>query len=149
MHKLGYIAATGALLLALAGCSGTPATGDDARPAAAEEQTVEPTTPEPTPTESETAPPLVAETPDADTADEDYLAFVRGDLVPNTGIRNASDEQLIAAGHDACEQIREGAAAEDLRLVEGEEPQPSGYFADSGSIVTGALNFYCRELIGS
>ncbi|MFK4789855.1 DUF732 domain-containing protein [Microbacterium sp. ZW T5_56] len=148
MHKLGYMTAVGALVLALTACSGGTEPEANAGTADATPITIaEPTTEASTATE--TVPPLVAETPSAATADADYLAFVRGDLVPNTGIRNATDEQLIAAGHDACDQIWAGAAAGDLRLVEGEEPQPSGYFADSGSIVTGALNFYCRELIGS
>lgn len=101
------------------------------------------------PAASETAPPLVAETAGpvtADEADAKYLEFVRGDLPINTSIPNATDEQLIAGGHEACEQLLAGVDSESIRLIEGEEPV-NGYYMDSASMITGGRYFYCPETI--
>lgn len=91
-----------ALVIALTACSGS---GGDEQPnnepvgVANVEETTN-TTPE----------PLVAETPDksAADADETFIKYVREELPAKTSIPNATDEQLIAAGHDACEQIASG-----------------------------------------
>lgn len=81
-------------------------------------------------------------------ADVAFLAYVRADLVPqSTIISDASDESLIAAGRQACEQIKDGVKYEDLRLVEGEEPAPSGSYYDTSSIMNGALVNYCPDLL--
>lgn len=99
---------------------------------------------------SETPQPLVAETPtaDPDEADEKFLKYVHDELMPDTGIANASDEQLITAGHRACEIIREGTTPlEDIRLVKGERPAVSGYYSDTSAILSGAQYHYCPETI--
>ncbi len=93
--------------------------------------------------------PLVAETPETlvgDEADAAFVAWVRDDLPIKTGIPNATDEQLIAAGHEACEQLLAGVDSETIRLVEGEEPV-GGYYMDTSSILTGGQLFYCPETI--
>lgn len=99
--------------------------------------------------ESETPAPLTAETPSAEVSDADagFLDYVRSELLPTTQIADASDEQLIAAGHEGCEQIRAGVPLEEIRLVEGEVPTSAGYYMDSSAIFNGALYNYCPELI--
>lgn len=98
---------------------------------------------------SETPAPLVAETEaplTAEEADAQFLEFVRGDLPIDTSIPNATDEQLIAGGHEACKQLLAGVDSESIRLVEGEEPV-NGYYMDSASMITGGRYFYCPETI--
>ena len=102
-------------------------------------------------TESETPEPLVAETPSTDAADVDtqFVEYVRSELalLPSTGIANAEDTQLVAAGHDACEQLLNGVDSESIRLIEGEQPTSGGYYTDSGAIIDGARRYYCPETI--
>ncbi|MEW2011413.1 DUF732 domain-containing protein [Microbacterium sp. NPDC078814] len=75
-----------------------------------------------------------------------FLAYVRDNLLPETQIPNATDEQLIAAGHEACEQLESGVAAEDVRVVDGEKPhETTGYFYDSIAIRSGAVRSFCPE----
>lgn len=101
--------------------------------------------------ESETPAPLVAETPssDAENVDAEFVEYVRSELalLPSTGIANAEDDQLVAAGHEACKQLLAGVDSETIRLIEGEEPAASGYYMDSGTIIDGARRFYCPETI--
>lgn len=132
------------LALALTGC------GDDAADAGGaedERETAALSESEPAPTEG----PLVASTPSASPEDPDaeFTAYVRSelDLLPTTGIADATDGQLITAGRAACEQLRAGADSEAMRLVEGEEVAPSGYFMDTLTIVDGARRFYCPDTI--
>lgn len=131
------LAVTALIVLGLTGCAGTPeSTGDErATPAAST-----------TPTDSPE--PLAAEggtlgTTDADTK---FLAYVRGALLPETQIPNATDEQLIEAGHEACGQLESGVALEDVRVVDGETAHPStGAYYDSSAIMGGAILSYCPE----
>lgn len=99
--------------------------------------------------ETETPEPLTAETPESDPSavDEAFLEYVRSEVLPTTQIADATDEQLIAAGHEGCQQIRDGVPLEDIRLVEGEEPTSAGYYMDTSAIFNGALYNYCPELI--
>ena len=138
MPKVTAAVAALVLVLALAGC------GDDGQAdEASTKRTVDEQSAEPTP------PPLTAEPsePDAAEADERFLAYVETERPADTSIANATDEQLIAAGHEACEQIAAGVAYTDLRLVEGERPSPAGYYLDTSAIFNGALYNYCPELI--
>lgn len=92
---------------------------------------------------------LVAESPEPDANDPDavFLTYVREELPPSSGITDATDESLIAAGHDACDQIRAGVALEDLRLVEGEQPDQGGYYLDTSAIFNGAITAYCPDAV--
>lgn len=74
-----------------------------------------------------------------------YLDYVRSHLQSDTGIRNATDEQLIAAGHEACRQLDAGVHLQDVRVVQGEKPSRSGYYMDSSAIMNGAVSFICRN----
>lgn len=124
-------------LLALTGCAGGADTAGDERTA-------------PAATESEA--PLTAETPevseaDADSAEQAFLDDVREKLPTPTSIPDASDEQLLAAGMEACELIRGGTDPGDVRLVDGEQPNGADIYADSSAIMNSALSSLCPELI--
>lgn len=126
------IALTALVLLSLTGCAGT-----------VEEAASE------TPTDVETVAPLVAETtePDNLSAEESYLVNIRIALEANGGssIPNATDAQLLAAGQDACEQMRAGTDAFDVRVIEGEQPGETGY-VDSLRIAGGAAKYLCPDM---
>ena len=79
--------------------------------------------------------------------DERFLDLVRGELLFDTGIADATDDYLIAAGHDACAQVKAGVDLEKLRLVDGEKPAASGYYMDTSAILFGAQQVYCPETI--
>ena len=118
-------------LLALTGCAGTPSQ-EDAQVVA---------------TESEPAAPLVAETPAADesaaSAEAAFLDYVRESLAANTTIPDATDDQLLAAGIEACDRLAAGETSDMISVIEGEQPNGLGYFEDSGWIVSGAGQFLC------
>ena len=125
------------LLLALTGCAGTPDT------APSQPQDSSQSTP------AESTAPLVAEAPVAptvDAADAAFLEYVRENVLPETQIPNATDAQLIAAGHDACAQLESGVALENVRVVDGETPHPStSAYYDTSAIMGGAILSYCPE----
>ena len=104
-------------------------------------------------TEEETPTPLVAETAEpsaiGDDTDLEFADYVRSELalLPQTGIADATDDQLVAAGQDACEQLLEGVDSESIRLVEGEQASAGGYYMDTLTIVDGARRYYCPETI--
>ena len=127
--KTRIVAVTALLLLALTGCAGAPES------AASDPEQV-----------SETAAPLVAETPaepEGNEAEEQYVAALRDALRPNNVVPDATDEQLIAAGLDACEKLNSGVTGDDLTVIEGEERNSGGYYEDSGVIATQARLFLC------
>lgn len=126
--------------LTLTGCAGAPDnTGHERTDPQASESADPGSTPE----------PLVAETPSGEGADADakFLDYVRDSLPATTSIPNATDEQLIAAGHQACDDMRNGTAPQDVRVVEGEQPNDSGYYMDSSAIMNGSLLAFCPELL--
>lgn len=139
MPKVTAVVLAALVALALAGCAGPSETAGDERTAPA-------TTESPAP--AATAIPLSAEEPptQADSADAAFLTYVRGALLPETQIPNATDAQLIDAGHEACRQLEAGTPLENVRVVEGETAHPStGAFYDSSAIMGGAILSYCPE----
>lgn len=128
--KRSAIAATAALMVVLlAGCS-APTTPDTASPS-----------------DQASPAPLVASTPaaeepGADEAEQVFLTEVRSRL---TQTSDASDEQLIAAGHDACDQWAAGVAPEDQRHIEGEQPSGSGRYRESLAITLWAAETFCPQ----
>ncbi|WP_404474857.1 hypothetical protein [Microbacterium aerolatum] len=136
------IALTALIALTLTGCSG-----------AAEEPASEPRSfAQSTPTDTEDA--AVAETPTpaastgASSADDaGYLAEVDRRTRPGTILDQFSDTELIAMGHEGCEQIGAGVPLEDLRLVEGEQATEYGTWQDTSAVFNSALLNYCTELI--
>lgn len=127
------------LLLALSGCTGTETTGaqSEATPAASTAQTGAQST--------ATDAPLVAATPVAsESSDEStFVADVRAKLRPNNVIPDATDEQLIAAGEEACKRLASGESGETMSVIEGETVNSSGYYRDSSVIVTAAATTIC------
>jgi hypothetical protein len=135
MKRLAPIAATAAVLLLLTGCSGgtdqVNTAVDSATPAAAATE--------------DAAAPLTAETATTNAARGDavFLESVRSELRPDNVIPNATDEQLLEAGEKACEGIASGADTLTLSLIDGEEPDASGFYPDSGVIIRAARAALC------
>lgn len=129
-------AATAALLLGLVGCSAAPEKAPTEEPAASTEETTE--------VEPLTAEPVEEETPTPSTPEEAYLVAVRESLDPETTqIPDATDEQLLAAGQDACEQIAAGTEPGEVLVIDGEQPDSVGYYVDSSRIGLRASELLC------
>lgn len=132
MRQNTLIAALAAGLIVLTGCTSAP----EPEPETVAEETVE------------TTAPLVAEnTEDAEAADTPEAAFL-AELRPlldndRTQIPNATDEQLFDAGAKACDQIANGERPENVRVIDGEEPNDLGTFQDSGRIGSVANEHLC------
>lgn len=131
------------LALTLTGC------GDDASTTSGQStERVAPSSEETTAPIEETATPepLVAQSPVAAGADA-FLEFVRGRLATfPSQIPDATDEQLIAAGNDACERVESGESVDKMSVIEDEKPsEVGGYFFDSNAIIAGALMHLCPE----
>lgn len=124
------------LALTLTGCAG-----------GAEEESGE----RPAPVASESAAPLVAETPTAEpslpSVESEFVALVRESLPANTLIPNATDDQLIAAGNEACERLRAGETSDTITLIDGEQKNGADIYADSGAIITSARLTLCTDQI--
>lgn len=121
------------LALTLTGCAGGSESAGDA-----------PAVPE----TSESVSPLVAETPTPQEGG-DTDAFVKAfrDLqatYPST-IPDATDEQLVAAGREACTRLAAGEPSTDISLIEGEQRNPeSEMYTDSVTLVGLASTYLCR-----
>jgi hypothetical protein len=145
------IAVIGALAVALIGGGTAYALTSGQTPAPSETVATSPTptdsaTPEPEPTPDAEGTPTADPTPSVDD-DDGYLAYVRAEMPPITQLDRYSDGDLIALGHEACKQISEKTPLENLRLVDGEEPTPQGYWLDTSAVFNGALLHYCPELM--
>lgn len=124
--RFGVIAV--AAVLTLTGCSG----------AVRGEPEVAETTP------PATSAPLTAESPAAaPTGEVAYLDAVREALPDNTVIPNATDEQLLAAGEEACKVLDNGEDTMTVSLIDGEPKNGLGYYQDSGAIITAAATTLC------
>ncbi|CAN7267826.1 DUF732 domain-containing protein [Microbacterium foliorum] len=116
------IAAAVLVALTLTGCAGTPDKAAD-----------------------ESAAPLVAESPaEVEGGDEaTYLEDVRAALPSTTVIPDATDEQLLEAGWEACERREAGEPGDDISVIEGEERNDYGIYLDSQAIVGAARQTLC------
>lgn len=120
------------LVLTLTGCAGGADEAGDVRTA---------------PAVSESSAPLVAEEPSNDT-DEAEAAFLDAfRAIQHTYasvIPDATDEQLLAAGYDACERLAAGEVSTDISLIDGEERNAqSEMYLDSVSIIGAAVPNLC------
>lgn len=129
MRKRVGTAATVLIAFALTGCSGTaPEAPEDAGA-----------------TPPATTAPLTAESPTAaPTGETAYLDAVREALPEDTVIPNATDEQLIAAGEEACSEIADGVDTLTLSLIPGEAADASGFYPDSAAIISSARTSLCE-----
>jgi Protein of unknown function (DUF732) len=77
-------------------------------------------------------------------SDEQFLAAVH-DAAPNIGTYR-SDTELIRIGHAACDGFRSHASYEELAdrlaLQEGSNPLPS---EDLGTVITSAVEAFCPQ----
>lgn len=130
------ITAAALILLTLAGCAGTP------EEAPSEPRGFVQSVP------SQTAEPLVAEAtePAEVGTDTAYLEQLRKALEGSGGnsIPDATDEQLVTAGHEACEQMLSGVDQFDVRVVENEPETGVGY-KDSLRIAGAAIKHFCPD----
>lgn len=125
--RAGVIAAV-VVVFALTGCSGTVGGEPDA---------VESTPPA-------ASAPLTAESPaTAPSGEAAYLEAVREALPADTVIPNATDEQLLAVGADACEVLGAGGDTLTTSLIDGEPASAAGYYNDSSAIFTAASVALC------
>lgn len=126
--KLRYTAITAVLLIALTGCAGTPEEAPSEAVAS-----------------GKSAAPLVAETAKAHEGNEsEFLTEVRELLPALTQIPDATDDQLIASGREACERMAEGETSDDIVLIDGEKANPdSGLYLDTIAILTAAVRDLC------
>lgn len=125
------VALTALLVLGLTGCAGTGTDAGDASTA---------------PVASESVAPLVAEEPAVPEGGDEaaYLEEVRDRLPATTVIPNATDEQLIAAGWEACAQREAGVSGDDLTVIEGEQRNEiTGAYRDSAAILAAARVGLC------
>lgn len=138
MPKLTGVAAVLVAVL-LTGCAATPSANGTPEPAltGTAETGIETVPP--------TAEPLVAETTEPATSDDQFLAYVRDNLPPNTVIPNATDQQLLDAAMRACAEIESGVDTIQLSLIEGEPQDASGFYPDSAVIITAARMFICAD----
>lgn len=128
MRARAGIITAGLVALALTGCSGT---------VGSESENAETTPPA-------SSAPLTAESPAAAPSGEAaYLDAVREALPENTVIPNATDEQLLAAGTEACRVLADGEDTMAVSLIEGEPKNELGYYQDSGVIITTAAINLC------
>ncbi|WP_295104755.1 DUF732 domain-containing protein, partial [uncultured Microbacterium sp.] len=59
-------------------------------------------------------------------------------------IPDATDEQLLAAGYEACERLAAGEVSTDISLIDGEEKNAqSEMYLDSVSIIGAAVPHLC------
>ncbi|WP_426325704.1 DUF732 domain-containing protein [Microbacterium sp. E-13] len=87
----------------------------------------------------------VAKAPPAPSAsDAEFLADVRErQSAFATQIPDASDEQLLALGAEACEQLAAGVDTSALSLIPGESANVLGTFNDSAAVITSARVHLC------
>lgn len=125
-------------LLTLTGCAESASNAADERVAPASSETVE---------------PLVAEEGEPSAAveaggNEGELAFLEAfreiQMTYASVIPDASDEQLLEAGYEACERLAAGEVSTDISLIEGEERNAQSLmYLDSVSIVGAAVPHLC------
>lgn len=139
MKRITVAALAAVLMLGLAGCAESAGAASTERAAAENHEAA---------ALHETAEPLVADTtePVERGTDAAYLSHLREALAGSGGnsIPDATDEQLVAAGRDACAQMSNGVALEDVRVIE-DEPMTGVGFKDSLRIAAVAATHFCSE----
>lgn len=129
---IGVLAASAAVVIGLSGCAGAPEQTKTAPSEAVAEETPQPLAASP----EEAA-------PEPDSPEEAFLVAVRPFVEESTQIADATDEQLIAAGEDACAQIAAGTLPEEVRVIEDERPNELDYYVDSRRIGLSASRTIC------
>lgn len=137
MPKVTAAVLAALVALSLTGCAGTGESAPE-----------QPTAP----AESESVAPLVAEEPATGASEEDtseaeasFLeAFRDIQTTYASVIPDATDEQLLEAGYEACERLAAGEASTDISLIDGEQRNTQSLmFLDSVSIIGAAVPHLC------
>jgi len=140
MNKIAHtITVSAVAALMLAGCSAAPV--EEIAPSAPPTEVVAESTPEATP---EATPEPLAVDDDTTAAGGDVM-FLKETRERIQHITNATDEQLIAAGQQACELYAEGQKRLEMQLIEGEKANDGGRYPDSIAIATWAAKAYCPK----
>lgn len=142
-RSLMSLGAVGAVaLLLMTGCSAAPGeveqAGVSTEPSRAAEPSTDPLAAEPT-----SEPTVDTSTPDGAFLDAIHRARAGAILSKQTQIPNATDDQLLAAGREACARVSAGETPETISLIEGETPDAAGYFTDSSAIIAAAVGSLC------
>lgn len=136
MKRTVLAVAAATVLLLLAGCTSTTTTETvTVTPGAAGTYSDGDTTVE--------VQPLTAETPAATDAETTFLDTVRAKLRPDNVIPDATDEQLLKAGQEACHELASGTSSDSISVIEGEPTNAMGGYSDSATIVTAARAALC------
>lgn len=129
------------VLLALTGCTSTPASAPSSSPDSTASATVERTAPT-------IAPLKVTAEPSPTTPEAIYLDRVRTGL-KGTQLADASDAQLLDAARDACSQLAAAKPYKDISVVEGDIQGEGGWYKYSAPIVVyGGMNL-CPDVYPS
>lgn len=134
-----------AVALILTGCTSSPGGSPSSSTGGA--------TAAPSSTTEPSAAPLVAETPSVSGGEDTagFLDKVRDRLAKlDSQIPNASDEQLISAGHQACDRLRAGESTDLMSVIDGEQRSGAnhdGYYYDSNAIIMAAQLNLCRDTL--
>jgi hypothetical protein len=137
MNKIVHTLTVSAIaVLMLTGCSAAPV--EEVAPSAPPTEVVAESTPESTP-----EPLAVDEEPAAENGGD--VMFLKETRERIQYIKNATDEQLIEAAGVACENFAAGQSRMDMRLIEGEQADDSGWYWDSIAIATWAAKAYCPK----
>lgn len=136
------LAVAAVIVLGLTGCSESVGNATAERTSTATNESAAP---------SDSPEPLVAESPAGEPdAEQLFLAEARdrlSGLGSATTIPNATDDQLIVAGHAACEALTAQQPFNDVSVIEGEE-RVQGSFLDSAAIASAAILYFCPEMNG-
>jgi hypothetical protein len=137
MNKITHTLALSAIaVLMLAGCSSVA-------PVEFVAQTPTPIISTETPAPETPSPLSVDEETEAQaTGNEEFLTETR---IRIKNIKNATDEQLVSAGHKACELYDSGQAKKEMRLIDGETSDAAGTYWDSFVIASWAPRAYCPK----
>lgn len=127
------------LAISLSGC------GEDAIPVGAGENTASQSRSS-SPSETPAPEPLTATASEPSTESDLDAAFLAEAHTRLASIRSqipdATDDQLLAAGNEACERLATGESGEEMTLIEGEETT-GGYYMDSSAIIIAARLTIC------
>lgn len=142
MKRSAIAAVAAVLLLTLTGCAGAT----DAAPS--EPQSVAQATseaPAPAETDADETPLSVTPTTPPNTPEEKFLERVRAGLI-NTELADATDEQLLATGALACEQLADGVNYKDVHVIDGEQRGESGWYPYSSAFTVRGGMYLCPDV---
>ena len=79
-------------------------------------------------------------------ADERFVSAMRSAM---RGLDGTTDEQWIAAGHEACAQMDDGATIDTVDVIDGDSPEESRPGQNDAGLANIASELYCQEHVGN